>query len=63
MTMEKGQALILAAKILDRPGVERDSELAILARQLLRSEEEIGWLQHDFADYMVERHREAWRLE
>lgn len=46
---ERGRALILAAAVLDRPSADPDDDLAILARQLTRAQEEIDKLnsQHD----------------
>lgn len=38
---ERGRALILAAAILDRPSGDPDNDLAVLARQLTRAQEEI----------------------
>ena len=38
---ERGRALILAAAILDRPSGDPDDDLAVLARQLNRAQEEI----------------------
>ena len=37
---ERGQALILAAAVLDRPNADPDDDIAILARQLGRAQEE-----------------------
>jgi hypothetical protein len=42
---ERGQALILAAAILDRPQADPDDDLAVLARQLTRSQESIDALE------------------
>lgn len=39
---EKEQAIILANKILDRPSVDPDGNLAVLSRQLLRALERLG---------------------
>lgn len=36
---EKGHALILADKVLDRPSADPDDDLAVLARQFLRMRE------------------------
>lgn len=44
MISERGRALILAAAILDRPNADPDDDLAILARQLTRAQEEIDKL-------------------
>lgn len=42
---ERGRALILAAAVLDRPNADPDDDIAILARQLGRAQEEIDSLQ------------------
>jgi hypothetical protein len=39
---EKGEAIILANKILDRPYADPDDDLAVLSRQLLRALERLG---------------------
>ena len=44
---ERGRALILAAGILDRPHADPDDDLAVLARQLTRAQEEIDSLQRE----------------
>lgn len=36
---ERGRALIMAAAVLDRPNVDPDDDLTILARQLTRAQE------------------------
>ena len=38
---ERGQALILAAIILDKPNADPDSDIAVLARQLNRAQEQL----------------------
>jgi hypothetical protein len=38
---ERGRALILAAAVLDRPNADPDDDMAVLARQLIRAQEEI----------------------
>lgn len=38
---ERGRALILAAAVLERPNADPDDDLAVLARQLTRAQEEI----------------------
>ena len=42
---ERGRALILAAAALDRPNADPDDDIAVLARQLTRAQEEIYDLQ------------------
>lgn len=42
---ERGQALILAAAILDRPNADPDDDLAVLARHLTRAQETIDALE------------------
>jgi hypothetical protein len=44
---ERGRALILAAAILDRPDADPDDDVAVLARQLTRAQEEIDNLQRE----------------
>lgn len=41
---ERGRALIIAAAVLDRPNADPDDDLAVLARQLTRAQEEIDSL-------------------
>ena len=43
---ERGQALIIAAAVLDRPNADPDDDIAILARQLTRAQEEIDEWAH-----------------
>jgi hypothetical protein len=38
---ERGRALIIASTVLDRSDVDPDSDLAVLARQLTRAQEEL----------------------
>lgn len=52
---ERGRALILAAAILDRPGGDPDDDLAVLARQLTRAQEEIDNLTRECKRIRVEK--------
>lgn len=44
---ERGRALIIAADVLDRSDGDPDGDIAILARQLQRAQEEIEILMGD----------------
>lgn len=52
---ERGRALILAAAILDRPHADPDDDLAVLARQLTRAQEEIDGLKRKVKHLRVVR--------
>lgn len=41
MISERGRALIIAAAVLDRPNADPDDDIAVLARQLMRAQEEL----------------------
>lgn len=41
---ERSRALIIAAKVLERPHEGRDEDIVVLARQLLRSQDELDCL-------------------
>ena len=43
---ESKEALILAGKILDRPNADPDDDLAVLARQLLRTRQKLEAVWH-----------------
>lgn len=45
---EHEEALLLAGKILDRPHADPDDDLAILARQLLRTREQLNAIWHAY---------------
>lgn len=44
---ERGRALILASAVLDRPNADPDDDIAVLARQLTRAQEEVEQLMRD----------------
>lgn len=46
---ERQRALELAERILDRPNADPDDDLAVLARQLIRAQEEINSLRQRHA--------------
>lgn len=45
---ERGRALIIAAAILDRPNADPDDDIAVIARQLNRAQEEIDVLERKY---------------
>jgi hypothetical protein len=48
---ERDRALVLAGSILDRPNGDPDDDIAVLARQLTRAQEEIEHLHGVIAEY------------
>lgn len=52
---ERGRALILAAAVLDRPNADPDDDIAVLARQLTRAQEEIDLHHQKLAESIFGR--------